>query len=58
MHIKQVNEKRRRKKDPMETLSNLERILQDIRQEPMQSYKILQTFYGILISSGKDPTVL
>ena len=58
MHIKQVIAKRRLKKDPMETLSNLERILQDIRQDPMQSYKILQTFYGILISSGKDPTVL
>ena len=36
--------KRRFKKDPMESLSNLE--------------KILQEFYGILISSGKDPTVL
>ena len=58
MHIEQVNAKRRLKKDPMETLSNLERILQDIRQDPTQSYKILQTFYGILISSGKDPTVL
>ena len=58
MHIKQVNAKRRLKKDPMETLSNLERILQDIRQDPMQSYKILQTFYGILISSGKGLTVL
>ena len=51
MHIKQVNAKRRLEKDPMETLSNLEKILQDIRQDPMQSYKILQTFYGILISS-------
>ena len=58
VHIEQVNAKRRLKKDPMETLSNLERILQDIRQDPTQSYKILQTFYGILISSGKDPTVL
>ena len=45
-------------KDPMETLSNLERILQDIRQDPMHSYKIQQEFYGMLISSGKDPTVL
>ena len=51
MHIKQVIAKRRLKKDPMETLSNLERILQDIRQDPMQSYEILQEMYGILISS-------
>ena len=46
------------KKDPMESLSNLEKILQDNRQDPMQSYKILQEFYGILTSSGKDRTVL
>ena len=42
----------------MESLSNLEKISQDNIQDPMQSYKILQEFYGILISSGKDPTVL
>ena len=45
-------------KDPTESLLNLEKILQDIRQDPMQSYKILQEFYEILISSGNDPTVL
>ena len=32
--------------------------MQDDRQDPMQSYKMQQEFYGILISSGKDPTVL
>ena len=42
----------------MESLSNLEMNLQDIRQDPMQSFKILQEFYRILISSWKDPTVL
>ena len=42
----------------MESLSNLERILQDNRQNPMQSYKILQEIYAILMSSEKDPTVL
>ena len=42
----------------MVSLSNLERILEDKRQDPIQSYKTLQEFYGILISSGKDPTVL
>ena len=36
----------------MESLSTLEKILQDNRQDPMQSYKIQQEFYGILISSG------
>ena len=36
----------------------MENILQDNRQDPLQSYKILDEFYGILISSGKDPTVL
>ena len=47
-----------RKKDPMESLSNLEKILPDNRQDSMQSCKILQKFYGILASSGKAPTVL
>ena len=42
----------------MEFLSNLKKILQDKRQDPIQSYKILQEFYGILISSEKDLTVL
>ena len=42
----------------MESFSNLDKILQDIRKDPMQSYKILQEFYGILISSRKGPTVL
>ena len=42
----------------METLSNLEKKPQDNRQDPMQSYKILQKLYGILTSSGKDPTLL
>ena len=42
----------------MESLSNLDKILQDNRQDPMQSYKILQEFCGILINSGKDPTEL
>ena len=37
---------------------NLEKILEDNRQDPIQSYKTLQEFFGILISSGKDPTVL
>ena len=32
--------------------------LQNNRQDPMESYKILQEFYGVLISSGKDPTVV
>ena len=39
----------------METLSILEKILRDNRQDPMQSYKILPEFCGILISSWKDP---
>ena len=42
----------------MESLLNLGKILQDNRQDPMQSYKVLQEFYGILISSWKDRTVL
>ena len=42
----------------MESFSNLDKILQDIKQDPMQSYKILKEFYQILISSWKDPTVL
>ena len=37
----------------MESFSNLEKIVQDIRQDPMQSNKILQEFYGILISFWK-----
>ena len=42
----------------MESLSNLETILEDNRQDPIQTYETLQEFFGILISSGKDPTVL
>ena len=42
----------------MESVSNLEKILGDNRQDPIQSFKILQEFYEISISSGKDPTVL
>ena len=42
----------------MESLANLGKILQDTTQDTVQSYKIVQEFYGILISSGKDPTVL
>ena len=42
----------------MESLSNLEKILQGNRQDPMESYKILEELYGILIGSGNDPTVL
>ena len=53
-----VNAKRAFKKDPMESLSNLGKIPQDNRQDPKQSYKILQQIYGVLISSGNDPTVL
>ena len=34
------------------------KILQGNRQDPMESYKILQELYGILSSSGNDPTVL
>ena len=55
--MEQVN-KKRFKKGPMESLSNLDKILQDARQDTVQSYKILQEFYGILISSWNDPTVL
>ena len=35
------------KEDPMESISNLEKILRDNRQDPMQSYRILQEFYEI-----------
>ena len=42
----------------MESFSKLEKILKDNRQDPIQSYKILQEFCGILISFGKDYTVL
>ena len=49
---------RRFKKDPIESLSSLEKILQVYRQDPMQSHKILQEFYGIRLSSANDPRVL
>ena len=42
----------------MESLPNLKKILRDNRQDPLQSYKILQELCKILIISGKDPTVL
>ena len=42
----------------MESLSNIKKIMQDNRQDPMQYYKILKEFCRILISFGKDPTVL
>ena len=42
----------------MEFLSNLNKIMRDNTQDPMQYYKILQEFYRILISFGKDPIVL
>ena len=42
----------------MESLSNLDKILQDNRQDTMESYNILQKFYGIQINYGKDPTLL
>ena len=45
------------KKHPMESLSNL-KILQDNRQDPLQSYKILQVFSEILITCENDPRVL
>ena len=32
----------------MESLLNMEKILQDNRQDPMQSHKIVQQFYEIL----------
>ena len=54
----QVNAKKGFKKDLLEPLSNLGKILKDNRQDSMQSYNILQEFYGILISSGNSPTVL
>ena len=56
--FEKVNAKRTSKKDPMASISNLEKILQDNRQDPMQSYHILQKFFGMLTGSGKDPTVL
>ena len=56
--FEQVNANRAFKKDPKESLSNLGKIPQDIRQDPIQSYNILQEIYGILISSGNDPRVL
>ena len=49
---------RNERKHPMESLSNLENILQDNRQDPLQSYKILQVFSEILITYGNDPRVL
>ena len=39
-------------------ISNLEKILQGNKQDPMQSYKILEKLYGILINFGKDTSVL
>ena len=42
----------------MDSLLNLAKILQDNRQDPMQSYEIVREFYGILISSGKHRTIL
>ena len=42
----------------MKFFLNLEKILQDNKQDPMLSYKILEEFYGILVSSGKEPPVL
>ena len=53
-----VNAKRRFKKDPIELLSSLEKILQVYRQDPTQSHKMKQEFYGILLSSANDPRVL
>ena len=41
----------------MESLSNLEKIMEDIGQDSVQSYKILHECDGILISSWEDPTV-
>ena len=46
------------KKHPMESLSNLKKILQDNRQDPLQSYKILQVFSEILITCENDARVL
>ena len=37
----------------MESLLILEKIVEDNREDPMQSYKILQEFYGLLICSAK-----
>ena len=42
----------------MEYLLILEKIVEDNREDPVQSYKILQDFYGLLTCSAKDPTVL
>ena len=56
--FEQVNAKRSFKKDHMESILTLENILHDDRLDPMQSKKILEKFYRILISFGKDPTVL
>ena len=56
--LEEVSAKRRFQKDPIESLSNLKKIVQGNRKDPMQSYKILQEFYGIFISSEKHPTVL
>ena len=46
------------KEDLMESLLNLEKILQNNRQDPMQSHKNLQKFYEILNGSWKDRRVL
>ena len=37
----------------MESLSNLDKTLEDNRKGPMQLYTILQELYGILITSEK-----
>ena len=46
--LEEVIAKRRFQKDPIESISNLKKIVQGKRKDPMQSYKILQEFYGIL----------
>ena len=56
--FEQVKGKGRCKKDPMKFSSNQKKIFQDNRPDPIQSYEILKEFYGSLISSGNDPTVL
>ena len=46
--LEEVSAKRRFQKDPIESISNLKKIVQGNRKDPMQSYKILQEFYGVL----------
>ena len=48
--MQQVNAFKRFKKDPMEFLSNLKKILQDKRQDPIQLYKILQELQDSTVS--------